>query len=98
MISSRNFAAVGAATRTKKSELLVGGARRRVDRCELFFHVAGDVVNVMVMEGRDDHPSALQYAPVKMRIVTNKRGKTAPSASGLWVKGDCIKENRNAIL
>lgn len=40
MISSRNFAAVGAATRTKKSELLVGGARRRVDRCELFFHVA----------------------------------------------------------
>lgn len=58
----------------------------------------GDVVNVMVMEGRDDDPSALQYAPVKMRIVTNKRGKTAPSAPGPWVKGDCIKENRNAIL
>lgn len=76
----------------------MGGDRRRVDRCELFFHVAGDLVNAMVMEGRDDNPSALQYAPVKMRIVTNKRGKTAPSASGPWVKGDCIKENRNAFL
>lgn len=84
--------------RTKKSELLVGGDRRRVDRCDFFFHVAGDVVNAMVIEGRHDNPSALQCALVEMRIVTNKRGKTAPSASGLWIKGDCIKENRNAIL
>lgn len=38
--------------RTKKSDLLVGGDRRRADRCELFFHVAGDLVNAMVMEGR----------------------------------------------
>jgi len=40
-----------------------------VDRRELFFHVAEDLVNAMVMEDRDDNLSAPHYALLKKRVL-----------------------------
>jgi hypothetical protein len=55
-------------------EQLVNGVHDRVDRRELFFHVAEDLVNAMARVGLDDNPSEPPIRPGQdASFVTNKK-------------------------